>query len=293
MILFLQILANGLVNAAVYVLLAISFGLVWRSLRIFHVAFAGLYVLNAYLFLTFVSRLGMAAPVALVATILCAVVIGALVELWFYRAFISRQAGSGPVLIASLGLYVVIENALAMTFGNEIATIPRGLVDVAHLGPVELTLIQLLQFTTGVAVTTLLLVLIQRRRLFKALWAIGDQPELIPVLGLPIRNLRIFALAASTGLLAIPASLITLDIGVDPHVGLHYLLIATVSVIAGGLNSLIGWIVGAVVLALVQSLAVWQFSARWMDLVTFAFLIFILVLRPTGVIETVRRLEEA
>jgi branched-chain amino acid transport system permease protein len=91
---------------------------------------------------------------------------------------------------------------------------------------------------------------------------------------------------------AIPACSLTLDIGIDPFVGLSYLLIAAVAVLVGGVDSYRGWVSGAATLAILQSLVVWKFSARWMDLVTFALLVIMLVFRPQGLVQNARRTEE-
>jgi branched-chain amino acid transport system permease protein len=73
---------------------------------------------------------------------------------------------------------------------------------------------------------------------------------------------------------------------------MSYLLIATVAVLVGGLNSYMGWVCGAMTLAILQSLVVWKFSARWMDLVTFALLVVILLFRPQGLLARLQRVEE-
>lgn len=70
MILFLQLLANGLVNGALFALLAVAFGLVYRSARIFHVAFGGLYVVFAYLLYAGVTWLSLPVWVAVLFTIM-------------------------------------------------------------------------------------------------------------------------------------------------------------------------------------------------------------------------------
>lgn len=290
--LFAQLLANGLVNGALYAMLAVGFGIVWRSLRVFHVAYGGLYVLCSYLFYMFVGYAGIPLGLAFALTLVCAAGAGWVMEICLYRPFYQRQAGSGAVLIASMGIFLVLENLIAMIFGNELQTISRGISRTWLMGPVVLTALQVLQFVTGIIVVGLLWVLVQRLRTFKALWAMGDQPDLIPVLGLPMFRLRNLALIVSTVMVAIPASLICMDVGTDPHIGMSYLLIAAVAVLVGGINSYSGWVCGAVILALLQSLVVWQFSARWMDLVTFALLVAMLVLRPRGLMEKKLRMEE-
>lgn len=182
---------------------------------------------------------------------------------------------------------------IAILFGNEIKTISRGIARAYRLGPVILTEIQLLQFVVGCLVVAGIWAATRRIQVFRALWAMGDEPELVAVLGMPLLRLRSLVLGLSSVCVATSACLISMDVGMDPHMGMSYLLIAAVAVIAGGVDSYRGWIVGGVVLALLRSLAVWSFSTRWVDLVTFAFLIAILLLRPQGLLGTRRRLEES
>jgi branched-chain amino acid transport system permease protein len=290
--LFLQVLANGLVNGALYAMLAVGFGLVWRSLRVFHLAYGGLFVISAYLFIALTVRVGMTPPLAGGITVLLSAAMGWLMEVVLYRPFYHRRAGSGAVLIASMGTLVMMENTVALIFGNELQMIPRGLVPVVQVGPVRLTSLQLLGLSIGIVSVSFLWILVRRLRTFKALWAMGDQPELIPILGLPVYRLRALVLAISAAMAAFPACVITLDVGIDPFVGMSYLLIATVSVLVGGMDSYRGWVVGALTLAILQSLVIWQFSARWMEMITFALLVAMLLLRPRGFVQHIIRMEE-
>ncbi len=290
--LLLQLIANGLVNAALFAMMAVGFGLVWRSLRVFHLAYGGLFVISGYLFHTLASRIGLSPMAAGLVAVLLAAGLGWLIELVLYRPFYRRGASSAAVLIASMGVLIVLENLVALIFGNEMQTVPRGMASVINFGGIRLTSIQLWGLGIGIVSVVFLWVLVRRLRTFKALWAIGDQPELIPVLGLPLYRLRALALVIGTAMAAIPACVITLDIGIDPFVGMSYLLIAAVAVLAGGADSYRGWVAGAVALALLQSLVVWKFSARWMDLVTFGLLVAMLIFRPQGLVSNARRAEE-
>jgi branched-chain amino acid transport system permease protein len=291
--LLLQLLANGMVNGAVFALLACAFGLVYRSARVFHIVFAGLFLISPYAmyaastWLKFPLWLSMLLGVALSAWG------GYLTERFLYRPFYWRKATASAVLVASLGAFVIVENAFAMLFGNEIRIIDRRLSARVTFGPVSLSSIQALQL--GLTAVTLvgLGVAIRRVRVFKAIWAMGDEPGLIPVLGLPVKRYRALVLTLSAGLTGIAACLIGLDIGVDPHMGMSYLLIAAVAVLAGGIGRYAGWILGGFILALLQSVVVWKFSAKWMDLVTFTVLIGILMFRPQGILGWRKRLEEA
>ncbi len=290
--LFLQALANGIVNGVLYAMLAIGFGLVWRSLRVFHIAYGGLFVVSAYCFYLLNMRAGLPPTVALLLTIGFATVIGWLCEVALYRPFARKGASGGAVLIASLGVHMAMENVVAIVFGSELQTVSRGLTRTYQIGLLTLTEIQMLQFVVGTVVVVALWCLVRKMHSFKALWAMGDQPDLIPALGLPVNRLRTMALILSSALVALPASLICLDTGTDPHLGMGYLLVAIVAVLVGGVNSYVGWVAGAMVLALLQSLVIWKFSARWVDLLSFALLVSMLLLRPQGLVSPHKRVEE-
>jgi len=290
--LLLQLLANGMVNGALFAVLACAFGLVYRSARVFHMAFAGLFLIPPYS--AYAATEWLKAPVwmAILLGIAAGVGAGYLAERLLYRPFHRRNAPPAAVMVASLGVFIVLENCLALLFGNELRTIERGLATRVMFGPVGLTSIQLVQFTVGMLTIVGLAIAIRNVMAFKAIWAMGDEPGLIPVLGLPLMRYRNLVFTLSGGLGGIAGCLIGLDVGVDPHMGMSYLLIAAVAVLAGGIDRYGGWILGGFILALLQSVIVWKFSAKWMDLATFAVLIGVLVFRPQGIIGLRRRLEE-
>ena len=290
--LFLQLLGNGIVQGATALCLAAGFGFVYRSMRIFHIAMGGQFVFSCYAFYFFAVRLNWNLGCAAAAALILSVAFGGLIEIAVYRPFFKKGSSSGVTMIASLGVMIIVENLTALCFGNEVKTISNQLEPSVVLGGLRFTRIQLIQFFGGIALFSGVGLLIGHVRYFKAIWAMGEQPELIPVLGLPQGLLRLTVMALSAVMVAVPAVLISWDIGMDPHVGMHYLLLASVAVFAGGTDRYAAWGLGAMALAVLQSLAVWKFSARWTDLVTFGVLVAILLLRPQGLLGTRKRLEE-
>jgi branched-chain amino acid transport system permease protein len=290
--LLLQLLANGVVTGVLFALLAVGFGLVYRSVRVFHIAFAALLVVACYGFLLAVTWGRLPIWLGMLVGVAVAGLSGWGIERGLYRPFFVRKAGSGVVMVASLGVLVVVENLFAITFGDETRAIPRQLASLVEIGPVQLTSIQVLQVAVGGAVLSGFALATRHVLLFKAIWAMGDQPDLVPVLGMPLMRYRtaVFVLSAVLG--ALPGCLIALDVGMNPHMGMSYLLVAAVAVLAGGLDRYKGWIVGGFVLAILQSLVVWKMSAKWMDLATFGVLLLVLMFRPQGILGIRKRLEE-
>lgn len=293
MSLFLQLLINGIVAGAVAILYAIGFGFVYRSLKVFHIALGAQFVFAAYLFYTFLVPAKLPIPAAVALTLLSSAGLAALIEYAVYRPFARKGCSSGVVMIASLGVMIVVENLIALIYGNEVKTVSSALEPSLVFGSLRLTRIQLVELGVGLGLFALVGAVLKFGRWSKAVWALGDQPELVPVLGLPMNALRLVMMIASGSLVAVAAMLVSWDIGMDPHIGMHYLLLGSVAVFFGGVDRYWAWGAGALILSALQSLAVWRFSAQWTDLVTFGALVFVLVFRPQGLFGLRRRLEES
>ncbi len=278
--LLLQLLINGAVNAAIISLLAIGFGMVYRSMRFFHIAYGAAYVLAAYIVLPLMKALPVyaAVPVGLMGAALG----GAIMEVVVYAPLRKRKASSGVFFIASLGIYILAVNSIAIFFGNEVQVLSYGIGSSIAIGSIIVTKMQILQFILGWVLVVGFWLLIRNNNFFKGIWALGDTPELITVLGFPVRRMRIVVLAVSSFFAGTAALLTSFDIGIDPHRGMSALLTGAVAVLVGGVGRYWGWVGGAFVLAVLQALAVWQFSSRWLDLVTFSVLVLVLLFRPEG-----------
>ena len=210
--LLLQLLANGVVNGAMFALLAIGFGLVYRSLRVFHIAYGTCFVLSAFVYYLLVTRAGLPWWLAGLGSIAVSAAMGALLEVGFYWPFYRRQTSSEAVLVASLGLAIMLENVMALLFGNEIVAIPRWLSPSVIIGPVRLTIIQVAQFAICSFVASAVFLLL-RLRIFKIVLGMGENAELVQVLGHSLPRYRRLVLGLASGIAAVPACLVMTDVG--------------------------------------------------------------------------------
>ncbi len=289
MTLLLQLLINGLVTGALYALVALGFGLVYRSTRVFHLALGAIYTAAAYgVYITL--RWGREAGIII--GILTALILGLLIERFVYRPLYKRSSSSGVILVASLGIYIFVVNLIALVFGNEVKILSRGIEPSVTFFGIILTRMQLIQFFTGVFVIFIWVILLKKLRFFKGIWAMGDEPVLVRVLGLPLWRFRDTVFLLSSFLVAVSSILVALDVGVDPHIGLPAFLIGAVAVLVGGVSNFRGWVISAFIIAELQSLVIWKFSARWNDAITFVVLIIVLLLRPQGIFSVKGRMEE-
>ncbi len=292
MTLLLQLVLNAVVNASIYALLAVGFGIVYRSLRFFHLAFGAVYVVAAYGTISVAGHIGMPITLCLFIGLLIGLILSETINRGIYLPLENRGAQSGVLLIASLGIYILTVNAIALVFGNEVKIISRWIEPSYALGTVVITRLQIMQFIVGWSCIAAFWLFTKTNTLMKGIWAMGETPNLVIVLGLPYDLLRTLAFSLSSLFAGIASLLVTMDVGITPYAGMPALLTGAIAVIVGGVDVFWGWILSAIILALLQSLAVWQFSARWNDLITFGLLIATLIFRPQGLFSPKKRREE-
>lgn len=289
--LFFQLLGGGIVNGVMFALLATGFGIVYRNVRIFHIAYGSIFVFAALFFHAIVTRADVGWWLAGLITVGVCGLCSCAMEVFFYRPFFLRGSAHGVVMVASLGLSIAIENVLALFFGNEIQTVPRELARPIMLGQVRLSEIQVWEFIICSLILGILM-LATRLRIFRVIQAMGENEELLQVHGWPLFRYRALVFALSGAIAAVPACLVMVDVGLDVHSGMGYLLIAVVAVLVGGVNRMAGWVAGGGALAVLQSLVAWKFTSKWLDLVAFVLLIIVLLFRREGILGIHKRTEE-
>ena len=256
--LFFQLLVNGLAAGCASALVALGFGLVYNTTRIFHLAHGATYVVAAYSFYSgiVVWQLPLAAAASL--TIITASGFGILTDVILYRPLDRRGASPLVQLLSSLGLYIVTVNLVALIYGNQTKVLSTVIHQPLHLGAVIISQVQLAAVLVFVVLFGALAVALRRSSWGRRLRAMRDDPELVAATGIDPMAIRTVVFGAGSALAAAAAILLGLDVGVDPHVGLTAVLNAAVAVIIGGVGRFEGAALGALLLGLLQGLVVWQ-----------------------------------
>jgi branched-chain amino acid transport system permease protein len=278
-----QLIANGLVEGTAIAVLAICFGLVYNTLRVFHFAFGALYLVSAYAFYSGLSWAG----------VLAGALLALLMETLLYYPLFRRRASLAVSFISSLGFYIIVVNVIALVYGNETKILSPDVRPTYTVGSVILTDIQLWLGAVSALISVSLLWSFRRTRLGISLLAVGENLALARVFGTNVRALRIVAIVMASAVSGVIAILRGLDVGIDPYVGMGATLTAAVAFILSGGTSYAAMILGGIVLGLLRNLTVWYLSAQWMDAATFLLLIVMLLFRQRGLSAEALRVEEA
>jgi branched-chain amino acid transport system permease protein len=278
----MQIFVNGIITGLTVAVLALAFTVVYLPTRVFHIALGGVYA--AVPFITWTClQWGWSWYIAVTVASLIGVGLSLACE-WINHAPLAH-------LVSSLGIYIIMVQAVALIWGNETKVLRMGLDAIVAFGDIIITRAQLFAAGGAVLVLALFYGWLRFSRLGLQFRALADNPKELGLRGYNIRRLRRVAFGMSGILCSVSTLLVSYDIGFDPHGGLVALLLAIVAVIIGGRESFLGPVLGGILLGLVRSEVVWFLSARWQEAVTFLLLALFLFLRPNGLIGRKGRLE--
>jgi branched-chain amino acid transport system permease protein len=285
----LQLLCNGIVTGCALGIVAVSFSLIYSTTKIFHVAHAGVYTMSGYVAWS-ALRFGLAAPVALLIAVAACTALGALIQGVLYARLERRRATHLVVLIASLGTLAVIQNILAAVYTANILRfdLPRG-SEVLHLGGnVRLTMTQIMTVVVSLVAYAGVMWLSRGTILGKQIRAVASNPFLAEITRLQPRRVHVYVMGIASALVCLPGILVPLDFGLQPYNGVTPLLTATIAMIAGGVGSITGAFVLAIVIAELQNMSLLFIPGEWSLGVTFFIFVIFMLFRPTGLFAPAR-----
>lgn len=287
--LFFQLLVNGLVNGSHYALLAVGFGLIFATTKIVHFAYGPIYAVSAYAGWFVASRLALPLIAAAAFAMLVGAAIGVLSYWLIYRPFEQRGSPGLVSLIASLGLFIVIENLIGLIFGTGSRVIENVSYGIYFLGPAFFTAIHVAQVISLAVIAAALLLFLRRTSYGKAVLAMTDNAEMAEIIGIRTARVSVMVFAIGSAVAAIPAFLILLKDGATPHMGFFAVFIAFVSVVVGGIGSIPGAVIGGLAVGMIESLGLWQIPTEWQNSIAFFVLFAVLLFRPQGLFGPRRR----
>jgi branched-chain amino acid transport system permease protein len=287
----MQFILNGAISGLTLAVLALAFMVVYLPCRVFYLTLAGIYALVPYITLSCL-RQGWPVWLAVSAAVAAGIGVSLLCELVNHAPLEKKRASAGAHLIASLGVYLILVQVVAIVWGNETQVLRSGIDTVYRMG--DTIMLTRAQVVAGCGSLILLMAFycwFRFSNLGLQFRAMADNPIQLALQGYNIRRLRLFAFAMAGFLAAVSALVVGNDVGFDPHGGLPVLLLAIVAVIIGGNTSFLAPVLGGLLLGIIRAVAVWHLSSRWQDAVAFLLLALFLLFRPHGILGRKLRLE--
>jgi branched-chain amino acid transport system permease protein len=274
-----EILIYGAVISSVYALLAVGFTLVFGVGRTLNLAHGSFYALGAYgtYLLTASFRLSLTVAAALAVLIVTA--FGVAIE----RVLIRPLRGPGlAVPMVTLATALAVEQMLFLGFGSEYRNVQSFIAASVKVGGVDVSGQRLLTVAVSGCVLSCLWVFVHRTRQGSAILALSQDKEAAQYVGIAVDRVYALVMGLSAALAAIAGVLTAPYLSVQPGMGLMPMIKAFSIVIVGGLGSVRGSIVAALLLGYAETIVAYEISASWTELVSLVTVFMTLVFRPAG-----------
>ena len=279
-ILFASVL-NGLTTGAVYALIALGLTLIYGVLHIINFAHGAALMLALYAVYLLKTRFGIDPYLALPL-----VVAGMFGFGYALQRGIVNRAGHGRdenILLVTLGLAIVMENAALLVFKSDTRTIetPYTLTTVA-IGPAMIALPKLVAFAGALAASALLLWVVKRTDLGRAIRAVAKEKQGAKLMGIDVDHVYAMCFGIGFACLGAAACFLLPAYYVNPQVGAGFVPIAFTIVVLGGMGSFAGALLGGLLIGVVQSLGGLVLGESLGQIGIFAIFIVVLLFRPQG-----------
>ncbi len=276
----MEILIYGAVTSAIYAMLAVGFTLIFGVARVLNLAHGSFYALGAYGTYVLTSIVGLPLWLAALLAIAGVSVFGVVIEKVLIRPLRYSQLG---VLMITLAVSLVVEQALFLIFGSEYRNVPAFIDTKVSIGGVDVAGQRLLTLVLAVVAIGALYLFIQRTRLGSAILAISQDAEAAKYMGIPSDRIFSLVMAISAALAALAGVLAGPFLSVQPSMHLLPIVKAFAIVIVGGLGSIPGSILAALMLGYAETLVAYLISTSWTEIVSVLATLLTLVLRPAGI----------
>src|SRR5713101_3447018 len=295
--LFFGELVTGVTTGALYALIALGFSMVYGVLKLLNFAHGDLYMVGAYIGFFVIQWFGGAAHVSIPVPLLLVIMfvlaaglvggLGVAIERFAYRPL--RDAPRIAPLITAIGISFFLENAALLLFGAqfriyntaEFISLSSGI----QIGSVTIDSVQIMVIVLSVALMIGLRLLVNRTRLGKQMRAVAADREAAEMLGINV-NLIIAATfflgSALAGVAGVMGGLLFNQ--VTATIGFIVGLKAFTAAVVGGIGSLPGAMLGGLLIGLAESFITGYISSTYTNLLVFAFLIVVMLVRPSGLL---------
>ena len=274
---------NGILNGALYALVALGLTLVYGVLHIINFAHGAL--LTAALFAAFyLYRIfGLDPYVAVLVLTPAFFLIG-----YALQRFVIGPLSHGDdnnILLVTLGLAVIIENGLLFAFRGDTRTVDLSYsFAVVPFAGMFISVPRLVGFGGAVAVAVLLWLLLTLTDTGKAIRAVAREKLGAQLSGIDVAHIYALTFGLGTACVAVAACLLIPTYYVNPHVGDAFVLVAFTTVVLGGMGSIPGALIGGLFVGLIESLCGLYLGESLGQIGIFLMFIVVLLFRPRGLL---------
>lgn len=279
----LQILIIGVTVGLVYGLVAIGYSIIWQSMRLVHFAQGDLLMVGGFLAITMIGS-DISDPILVIpAVFIVMMFLGAVIQRLAYR-HIPQNRGVARI-IATLGMAMILRNAAVLVWGTRSHGLPENFFPGSPITLFDLSIrpVYYWTFIIGVVLVIGLVLFLYKTKFGMAVRLTAYNYSLAELMGVNPNLYQTVAFMVAAGLTGVAGILVSPISFVSYNMGLVFGVKGFAAAIIGGLDSLPGALLGGIIIGLIE-VCFGQFISGYIDVVIFGAMIFVLVLKPHGLL---------
>lgn len=288
---FVQHLINGISLGSIYALIALGYTMVYGILKMINFAHSDVYMVGAFASYYMARWLGIESQpsvatlvVLLITSMFFCSLLGILIERFAYRPL--RNAPKLNILITAIGVSLFLEYGGQAIFGADPKVFPEVMKDfvIFSAGGVDLKSFDITVLIVSILAMLGLDFLIYKTKMGKAMRAVSSNPAVASLMGVNPDRIIAFTFVVGSALAGVGSVLVGMKYPkIDPLMGMMIGLKAFVAAVLGGIGSIGGAVVGALIMGLSEEMVVGYLSSTYRDALAFGILILILIFKPAGI----------
>lgn len=281
--LFIQQMINGLQIGSIYAVIALGYTMVYGIIKLINFAHGEVMMMGAY-FAFLAATAGMPIWAVFIISMVGSAVMGMVIERVAYKPL--REAPRISALITAIGMSLFLQNLALVVFKADPKVMPRIIPsNPIMIGSLQISNITIITFIISVVFMILLTLFISKTKPGKAMRAVSEDKEAATLMGINANSTITLTFAIGSALASLGGILYALAYTqVAPTMGVLPGLKAFVAAVLGGIGIIPGAMIGGFILGFVETLAKAYISGRWADAIVFGILIFVLSVKPTGIL---------
>lgn len=279
---FLQVVANGLMLGGLFAIVSVGLTLIFGIVKVVNFAHGEFLMIGMYAAFLLSTGLDVHPYLTVAAVAPLLFVFGALTQRLLIQPLMAARDDHIQIF-ATVGLSTALINLALLVFGADIASTPSTGVRVPmQIGPVRVLSGQLVIFGVAIALVVGLTLFLQRTQTGRAIRAVAQNRAAAQLMGIDVNRIYVLTFGIGAACVGLAASLVAPLYPTQPTSGAYFVLMAFVTVVLGGLGSIGGAFLGALVIGLIDSLAAFYLGSDLREVAVFGVFLLILILRPSG-----------
>lgn len=280
-----QEIVNGLSVGSIYALMAVGYSLIYSLLNFTNFAHSITVTIGAFAAFYFLTNIFANLYVGIIVAIIVAGLLAMMIEILGYSILLKKNAQRTYLLITGLGISTMCDNLVIITFTSRFRVYPVNFsTESLNLFGATIGEVDLIIFAVSIVALVIVELFIQKSRAGLAIRGASFSLETTSLMGVNTQQLILIVFLIAGSLAGLAGGLLGAKYTAYPTLGTNMANKAFISSVVGGLGSIKGAVLGAMVLGLGEVLISCYVSSAMRDIFSYALLVLILFIRPAGLL---------